>query len=266
MQIFFSECSPRYESYTFPYSVYCLKERQSELPEIYSRGFLPYTGLTSCQADLFYLCRSLRVDLTRFKDTSENRRVDRKASELSIRLEPREKRPEDLTDPELLRFCLEYAEERFATKAMGEERLRYVLSRSILTHLLEFRSGDRRLGVVVAAMEGDMLHYWYGFFETEYLRSHSLGKWMMWRTLRWAADQGLRHVYLGTCYGPTALYKVRDHEGVEFFDGTGWNRDAALLKRLCEMDPEPRDLDLLKLDPDHPAAAVFNRFTGRGSG
>jgi leucyl-tRNA---protein transferase len=255
MRIFLSQCRPEYGTYTFPYAVYCVPESRAELPEVYARGFLPYTGQLSLDQDVFYLARSLRVDLSRFADTSENRRVDRKAAELGIGVRAVPLAEFDTEDPHFRDFCREYAEERFRGGTMSEERLAYVLGRGILSHLLLFESDTRRYGYVFAARAGDMLHYWYSFFDTEYLRSHSLGKWMMWRTLRLAAEEGLRHVYLGTCYGEKALYKARDHTGVEFWDGNRWSGDLGILKTLCRLDDDPgaRDRDLFKLE--EPALA-----------
>jgi len=82
MNIFFSENHPDYSTYTFNYAIYCIKEAQNELPKIYEKGFLPYTGNLKIAADIFYLARSLRVNLERFTDTSENRRINRKITDL----------------------------------------------------------------------------------------------------------------------------------------------------------------------------------------
>ncbi len=59
---------------------------------------------------------------------------------------------------------------------------------------------------------------------------------MMYSVIRWAADQNLEYVYLGTCYGDKSLYKVRDFKGIEFFDGNDWNNDMKLLKQKCKTD------------------------------
>jgi arginine-tRNA-protein transferase len=247
MKIFFSEYNTNYNTYTFSYAIYCVKEQQQELPEIYAKGFLPYTGNYSLAADVFYLARSLRVELDRFDDSSENRRVNRKMEELAPELTLTAKADFDLEDAEFREFCSQYAEERFSGGHMDAERLAYVLSRGVLTHIFSFRLADKQpLGYVFVAIEGEALHYWFSFFDVKYLQSHSAGKWMMWRVIRWAKDNGLKYCYLGTCYKEKALYKVRDHKGTAFFDGTGWNTDVELLKTLCKSDGEPRESDLCK--------------------
>jgi leucyl-tRNA---protein transferase len=246
MKTFYSEYQTDYNTYTFSYAVYCIKENNSEMPEIYSKGFLPYTGNYQIESDIFYMARSLRVNLANFEDSSENRRVDRKIAELNIKVAIVEKNKFDLQASEFQRFCTEYAEERFSGGNMASDRLDYVLSRELLTHIFVFKTENQILGYVFTALEGEMLHYWFSFYDIAYMKL-SLGKWMMWKVIRWAKDNGLRYCYLGTCYKEKALYKVRDHKGTEFFDGAKWNNDNELLKRLCKSDEEKREADLFKL-------------------
>ncbi|HEU4751773.1 MAG TPA: GNAT family N-acetyltransferase, partial [Armatimonadota bacterium] len=160
-------------------------------------------------------------------------------------------------DPAFREFCTRFADERFSGGTMSAERLAYLLERETLTHILTFRSGEMPLAYVFTAIEAPLLHYWFAFYDTRYRVSHSLGKWIMWRTLRWARESGLRHVYLGTCYGERSLYKVRDHRGIEWFTGVEWSRDLETLKRLCRLDAEPGDRDLLKPPWTELSRAVF---------
>src|SRR5690606_41686593 len=60
----------------------------------------------------------------------------------------------------------------------------------------EFRTTEKVMGYVLAAINEDMVHYWFAFFDTEYMRTHSLGKWMMWKVIRWAKENGRRYAYL----------------------------------------------------------------------
>jgi len=202
------------------------------------------------------------VDLERFEDTSENRRVDRKAAPLELTLEAHPRAEFDLADPRFRAFCTGFADERFSGGTMSAERLDYILGRETLTHVLTIRSRGERLAYVFTALSPGMLHYWFAFYDTQYLVSHSLGKWIMWRTIHWAREQGMRHVYLGTCYTEKALYKVRDHRGVEWFDGVGWSQDLDALKKLTAMDAEPRDRDLLKPPWTDVSRSIFGRVLG----
>jgi len=46
------------------------------------------------------------------------------------------------------------------------------------------------------------------------------------------------------------LYKVRDHKGLAFFDGSRWNQDVAIIKNLCKTDTDPINKDRFKLMPE----------------
>jgi arginine-tRNA-protein transferase len=245
MKLFFSEFNSNYSNYSFAYGVYCFKENQEEQPEIYGMGFLPYSGTAGEGHETFYMARSLRVDLARFEDTSENRRVARKVADLDIRLTVCPKADIDTADPAFREFCLGYTRQRFHGDPMPERQFDFMLRRDTLTHIIRFDIADRPIGYVFAAMEGGTLHYWYAFFDTTLMDSYPLGKWMMWRTISWARENGLEYVYLGTCATRRSLYKVRDHKGLEYFAGDGWSADMDALKKLCHDDEDapPKEQD-----------------------
>ncbi|NND33393.1 MAG: GNAT family N-acetyltransferase [Saprospiraceae bacterium] len=239
MKIFYSESKPEYSSYTFNYGIYCIKENHDDLSAIYSSGFLPYSGNTDLEAEVFYLARSLRVELDRFADTSENRRVNRKIEGLGIKIEYLPKNQLLVADSNFINFCEAYVEKRIG-EAMSQARLQYILNISFATDVFKFSIDDRPVGYVLCVCNAEMVHYWFSFFDIELMKSHSLGKWMMWRVIRWALDSGKKYVYLGTAYGSKSLYKVRDHKGLAYFNGTRWDQDMELLKVWCKND-ENRD-------------------------
>jgi len=245
MKIFFSESNNDYSSYTFNYAVYAVKESNIDLPEIYSKGFLPYSSDPSLTLETYYLARSLRVNLSTFVDTSENRRVHRKMEHLDIQVQAIPK-VELIEDPNYFNFCLAYAKERFSNNAIDEARLKYILQRESANNILQFTTNGKPIGYVLSIIYDNFFHYWYAFFDTTLLQEYPIGKWIMWRSLHWAKEEGLEYVYLGTCYGKSALYKARDFKGLEFFDGLKWNDNVKLLKSLCKSDEEIKAKDRFK--------------------
>ncbi len=246
MKVFSSEYIKDYKTYSFGYTRYCIKESPQELPEIYAQGFLPYSANLDLAYDLFYMARSLRISLERFDDSSENKRVIKKMEELNPKLETSSKKEINYYSDDFIKFCLDYAAARFSNSSMNEKRLLHILNKPIGTHIFSFKSSADILGYVLAVVEQNILHYWFSFFDLTYLKSHSLGKYMMWRICRWAKDQGLDAMYLGTCYGTHSLYKVRDFKGVEYWNGVNWSDDKNLLKALCKEDDQPKTKDLFK--------------------
>jgi len=234
MKIFRSESLVDYKTYTFNYAIYCRQDRPEETNDIYRRGFLPYSGSLSLDITHHYLSRSLRVVLANFKPTSENRRVEKKIASLNPQIIVHKK--EDFkADNTFKKFCLDYAAVRF-DGAMPENRFEYIYNWQYLSHILEFKTdtGDT-LGYVFAILTDEILHYWFSFYDLQHSRL-GLGKFMMYKSIDWAKQQDLKEVYLGTCYGEKAMYKMRDFKGLEFFDGNDWNPDMKLLKQKCKTD------------------------------
>jgi len=234
MKIFKSESFVDYSTYTFNYATYCIKENQFEIPEIYNKGFLPYSNNLDLKYETYYLARSLRVDIANFKESSENRRVAKKIAEIEpvFKVTPIDKF--DILNKEFQEFCLDYGKKRFS-EGLNSERLNYILKAKSISHIFEFEIQNKKIGYVITIIEKDTLHYWFSFFDMNY-QNLSLGKFMMFSVINWAAQNNLNHVYLGTCYGEKSLYKVRDFKGLAFFDGNQWNADMKLLKAKCKAD------------------------------
>ncbi len=234
MKIFRSESLVDYRTYTFNYAVYCRQDEATETDEIYRSGFLPYSNSLELIQPHHYLARSLRVVLDNFKPTSENRRIDKKIAELKPAIKLWQKKDFDNHET-FQKFCLDYAAVRF-DGAMPEDRFAYIYDWPYLSHIFEFKDVNQNiLGYVFAVMSENILHYWFSFYDLQYSRL-GLGKWMMFKIIDWSKEQGLKEVYLGTCYGTKAMYKMRDFKGLEYFDGNTWNPDMKQLKQKCKTD------------------------------
>jgi len=236
MKIFFAEASPDYSNYTFPYGIYAIAESADELAGVYNRGFLPYTGNEDLNHAVFYKARSLRVDLARFKDTSENRRLDKKYEGRSVSVKKRDL--DLLQSDEVVDFMLEYAGERFSKGKMTPSRLRYIFDWPFLSGILEFRVDDNLMGYLLYCEFDGGFHYWFSFYNLELPAALAPGKYMMWKTIHYLRSLDFKYLYLGTCYGSGSLYKARDFKGMEFHDGNRWESDLKLLKRCCRADDE----------------------------
>ncbi len=246
MKTFFSEYRVDYTTYTFGYTAYCIQESGDNLHEIYKLGFLPFTGEHRIKEPIFYMARSLRVDLAKFSDSSENRRINRKVTDLDLSFSVIKKEDFDVSDLTFRKICLDYAAIRFVGNEMTEERFDYILSRTTTTHIFEYKTKHKTFGYILTCLDDKMIHYWFAFFDVDLMASHSIGKWMMWSVIDWAQKQKLEHVYLGTAYNKKSLYKIRDFKGSEYFDGARWNADMAQLKELCKTDELERKIDRFK--------------------
>jgi len=233
MKIFQSESYVDYQSYTFNYATYCAQESDGETNSIYRKGFLPYSNNIDLNTPHFYLARSLRVSLDAFLPTSENRRVIKKMADLSPTISVYKKSDFDKSEA-FDNFCLDYAAIQFDGK-MPKPRFDYIYNWDALNYIFEFKSEGQVLGYVFAVKTDEILHYWFSFYDLQYSRL-GLGKWMMFSLIDWAKTQGLKEVYLGTCYGEKAMYKMRDFKGLSYFDGNKWQSDMKVLKAKCKQD------------------------------
>jgi hypothetical protein len=230
MKLLFSEQKSDYEHYQFPYAVWAVPEEDETPSDIFNAGFLP----SSRHLDRFYLCRHVRVNLAKFKPSSENRRILRKGYGLDVQLIPREKY--DYT-PERRKFFKTYADIKFGKDVMTLERLDALFDSPIISHLLVFSDVEHGVDVGVATLylEGrDLAYYYYAFYDLNYY-ARNLGMFMMTSAVALSAEREFKHLYLGTCYSANALYKTQ-FAGAEFFNGFRWSTDMDELKFVIKRD------------------------------
>jgi len=230
MKLLFSEQNSDYDHYQFPYAIWAVPESGETPGDIFNAGFLP----SSRQLDRFYLCRQVRVDLARFKPSSENRRILRKGAGIDVKLVPRGQF--DYT-PERREFFKTYADIKFGKDVMTYERLDSLFDSPIISHLLVFNDAEKggEIGVATLFLEGKTLgYYYYAFYDLNYY-ARNLGMFMMTSAVSLLASRSFRHFYLGTCYSQTALYKTQ-FAGAEFFNGFRWSDDLDELKFIIKRD------------------------------
>jgi arginyl-tRNA--protein-N-Asp/Glu arginylyltransferase len=242
VKLLFSEQNSDYGNYQFPYAVWAFPETGETPAHIFDAGFLP----SSRKLDRFYLCRQVRVNLPKFKPSSENRRILRKGAGIGVTLVPREKF--DYT-PERRQFFKTYADIKFGRDVMTFERLDALFASPIISHLLVFtdlKTGGE-VGVATVYLEGrELAFYYYAFYDLNYY-ARNLGMFMMTSAVALFAGRGVKHLYLGTCYSDNALYKTQ-FAGAEFFNGFRWSDDLHELKFIIRRDQKELSQHLLETE------------------
>ena len=240
MKLLFSEQNSDYEHYQFPYAIWAVPEADETPSEIFNAGFLP----SSRNLDRFYLCRQVRVNLARFKPSSENRRILRKGAGIEVKLVPRDKYN---YTPAKRDFFKTYADIKFGKDVMTCERLEALFSSPIISHLLVFADAENGNEVGVATLyieDRELAYYYYAFYDLNYY-ARNLGMFMMTSAVALFAGRGFKQLYLGTCYSQTALYKTQ-FAGAEFFNGFRWSDDLDELKFIIRRDNKELDQHLLE--------------------
>ena len=241
MILLFSETKSDYSQYLYPYVIWAVPEPGEKPSDLFRQGFLP----ASPQLDRWYLCRNLRVDLRRFKPSSENRRILRKGDGISMELTPRDRF--DYTGARRTTWKA-YADARFGPDVMPLERLDRLMHGPVISHLLQFtdRANGREVGTVLMFLEEPAIaYYYYAFYDLEYSR-RSLGMFMMTAAVDGFGRRGFAHFHHGTCYSRRALYKTQ-FAGLQFFNGFRWSDDLEELKFLLAREEKPVSGHLLEL-------------------
>src|SRR3989344_1002978 len=235
MRFIYSEGSNNYLNYLFPYQVLLLKEESDLINNIYEKGFLPVRSIKN----LFYLARSCRVNLEKFRLSSENRRILRKNQNVKLEIIPLAKF--DVNKRENREIIDIFTKRKFLSKQFTHYGIRRIfLDNGNYNFVIGFVKDNKKIGLVAICLDESIIHYAHPFY-----RENRLGMLMMTRIVDWAKNNQKKYVYLGTCYGKNSLYKVQ-FEGFEFFDGISWSGDLEKLKYLVENDSQAKSSHLFQ--------------------
>src|SRR5664279_4792875 len=191
MKLLFSEQKSDYDNYQFPYAIWAVPEAGETPADIFNAGFLP----SSHDLDRFYLCRQVRVNLAKFKPSSENRRILRKGGGINVELVPRAKF--DYT-PARREFFKTYADIKFGKDVMSYERLDLLFDGTITSHVILFTDAQssEEIGTVTLFLQpNELAYYYYAFYNLNYY-SRNLGMFMMTFAVDHFAGLGFRYLYL----------------------------------------------------------------------
>lgn len=225
MKLYFSEHKPDYLKYHFPYQVWLLQEEGDDIQKIYESGFLPIRSMKN----VYYLSRSVRVNLDKFELSSENRRILNKTQNIEADLFPL---CEFDYNFKVQKFCKDYGGKRFSKGFLTATAIKKIFKGEVYNYVFVFKeiSSQEVIGYAVCFNSTDILQYAHCFYDLTYLKEN-LGARMMLNAVVWAKKSNKKFAYLGTCYEEKALYKT-EFKGVEFFNGFKWSENLKELKEL----------------------------------
>lgn len=256
MKLLFSEAVLDPIHYIYPYAIWGFLESGETPASAFAAGFLP----SSPALDRFYLVRQVRVPLSSWRATSENRRILRKLNGLDLELIPRASWSDS---PAIRSRWLEWAAHGFGPGVMPDDRLDRLLAAPVVSHILRLVESTSRLERAVALLYLEppkVAFYYYAFYDPSDDFRH-LGMGLMTRAVQQFAADGFHHLYVGTCCSEAALYKTQ-FESVEFFNGLRWSDQLSELKHLVRAPLEGRhrletpDFLAFQSEPLHVLAAA----------
>jgi arginyl-tRNA--protein-N-Asp/Glu arginylyltransferase len=193
--------------------------------KIYDAGYV----FTRVDRGVMNRTRSFRVNLAAYVASSENRRILRKAEDLTLSVEPI---PYPGYTWEIGKLAKDFYE-KFGDKVFSANKIKEILTdgaKSNFNKLLVFKDkGGTPVGYAICYESEKILHYSYPF----YIEEPSRGIGMMTLAIEWAKASGKEYAYLGSLSRPTDTYKFQ-FLGGEWFDGERWRGDTEPLKEILK--------------------------------
>ena len=206
------------------------------ITSLYNEGYV----FTRLGKGVMHQIRSLRVDLSKFELTSENRRILRKTDGLQLTAYSL-----PLTDYHwsIGKMAKNFYDTKFGSGTMSANKVKELLTdpqrsnfNTLLTYVIPSKARDDGIGYAVCYANDQIIHYAYPFYNltpNTYNLTPNIGLGIMLRAILYAQEQGKRYIYLGSARRPSDVYKLQ-FSGLEWFDGKEWQNDIALLKKQLQ--------------------------------
>lgn len=212
--------------------------------EHYNRGYV----FTRLGRGIMQQTRSVRINLSEWKPSSENRRILKKVEDITLTT-----RSLPLADYHwsLGKLAKDFYEKKFGPGIFSAQKVKEMLTDAKTGNfntLLSYE-GDAKTqagyaicyqseevtGVEKTGGKNTLLHYSYPFYDLTAVDegnvTKDIGLGMMLLAITSAKELGLEYVYLGSLQRPTDTYKLQ-FKGLEWFDGTAWRTDIDKAKEV----------------------------------
>jgi arginyl-tRNA--protein-N-Asp/Glu arginylyltransferase len=192
----------------------------------YDKGYV----FTRVGRGVMHQTRSVRINLSRFELSSENRRILKKTEELSMSPVSLPWNDYSFTIGKLAK---DFYETKFGPGVMSAQKIKEMLTdvdKSNFNLLCLYSDAAGPLGYTICYSSPILLHYSYPFYDLEKAPKDT-GMGMMIRAIQYAKDSGMKYIYLGSLQRSSDTYKLQ-FEGLEWFDGTTWETDIEKAKNV----------------------------------
>ena len=195
---------------------------------LYNQGYV----FTRVEKGYMNQTRSLRIDLSKFELSSENRRILRKAENLKL-----ETKDLPLADYHwsLGKLAKDFYDTKFGDGVFSANKVKEILSTAQnFNKLFVYKVAEEKIGYAICFESEEILHYSYPFYNLEPKNlKPNLGMSMMLSTIVYAKENNKKYIYLGSFQRPTDTYKLQ-FKGLEWFDGEKWSDDLEKLKQTLK--------------------------------
>lgn len=173
--------------------------------------------------------RSVRIDLSKFELSSENRRILRKTENIDLKIADL---PYPSYDWTIGKLAKDFYTTKFGDGTFSANKTKEILTdteKSNYNKLFVYTLENKTIGYCVIKETNELIHYCYPFYDLDNSPKDT-GLGMMTRAVLWAKENNKKYVYLGSFQRPTDTYKLQ-FAGIEWFDGEKWSGDLEGLKK-----------------------------------
>ncbi|MBP6858828.1 MAG: hypothetical protein KBC33_03310 [Candidatus Pacebacteria bacterium] len=199
---------------------------ENNISEMYNRGYV----FTRIGKGVMHQTRSVRIDLSKFELSSENRRILKKIEGVTNK---KKDLPMTEYDFKIGKLAKDFYEVKFGPGIMSAQKVKEMLvdqAKSNFNTVLEFNRDDSYLGFSICYQSNNLLHYSYPFYDLN-AAPKDMGLGMMALAIEYAKNAGLKYIYLGSLQRPTDTYKLQ-FKGLEWFDGSTWSTDLDKVRKI----------------------------------
>ena len=201
------------------------------ISDMYDVGYV----FTRIGKGVMHQTRSVRIDLSKFDISSENRRILKKTEGIDLQAI---KLPMKEYNFSIGKLAKDFYATKFGSSIMSAQKVKEMLvntDKSNFNCLLEYKNKDAFVGATITYLNDNIIHYSYPFYDLKDTQKDT-GLGMMIRAIIFAKESGLKYIYLGSLQRPSDTYKLQ-FTGLEWFDGgpagTGkWIMDTEVVKKI----------------------------------
>jgi len=201
----------------------------------YNNGFV----LTRKSKGNLIQTRSLRIKLTDFELSSENRRILNKNPDLKLDFQLL---PLGNYSWQIHNLGKTFYTERFGDGTMSASKIKEMFTEtdksnmnSVFVYKYLSSVNDFADGYALSYENDQIIHYAYPFYSLEIPKEKNLGMAMMLNAINYSKEKGKEFIYLGSVVEKKSLYKLQ-FSGLEWFntETKQWETDLEKLKDLVE--------------------------------
>jgi arginyl-tRNA--protein-N-Asp/Glu arginylyltransferase len=206
-----------------------LENNSASITEFYSKGYV----FTRVKKGLMNQTRSLRIDLSKFELTSENKRILNKNQDLSIKLV---ELPYPNYDWNIHKLGKDFYTIKFGDNIMSASKIKEMfleVEKSNVNNVFEYSLNNLTCGYCLVYLNKEILHYAFPFYDLNISKEQNIGMAQMLKAIIWAKENNLHYIYLGSVVDNLSKYKLQ-FKALEWFntDSKVWESDLIKLKEL----------------------------------